>query len=70
MCLYLYVGFLEFYPIIYAVLSHNIFVCAFLENTSYSRTEEIYFAALAPDTAAINSASVELVATAAYSLLL
>ena len=54
MCISLSVGFLEFVITISAVLSHNYFVGPCLDNPSSSRMEEIYFEALAPETAAIN----------------
>ena len=66
----LYVSYLEFDILISSVLSHNNFVGPYLEDTSSSMMEEIYFEALAPETAAINSASIEIVASVACSLLL
>ena len=70
MCLALSVGFLEFAIIIAAVLSQNNFVGPFLENSSSSRMEDIYFSYLALETVAINLASVELVPNVACRLFL
>ena len=70
MCRDLHVGFLKFSIIISVVLSHNKFVGPCLENPRSSRMENIYFVALAPETAAINSSSVHIVATVACILLL
>ena len=70
MCLSLFVPFLNFVIIISAVLSQNNFSGTFLENHISSRMEEIYFSALDPDTAAMNSASFGIVATVGCILLL
>ena len=70
MCLALYDGFLDFSVIIAAVLSYNNFVGPCIENTRSSRMEEIYFSALYPETAAINSDPAELVATVTCILFL
>ena len=70
MCLALSAGLLEFSIIIAAVLSQNNFVGTVLENPSSSSMENIYFAALDTETAAINSDSVEIVDTVACGLLL
>ena len=70
MFLALYVGFLDFDIIILAVFSYNSIVGTCLEIPRYSRMEKVYFAALAPETSAIISASVEIVANVACSLLL
>ena len=59
--------FLGFFIIISAVLSENNFVGPFLDNTISSRMEEIYFAYLAPETEAINSASIDIVTTVAFT---
>ena len=55
--------------IIYAVLSQNNVLGHCLEHPSSSRMEERYFAYLAPETVAINSASVEIVVNLTCRLL-
>ena len=69
MRLSLSISLLEFYTIIDAVLSQNIFVGPCLENPSPSRMEEIYLSDLAPENTATNSTSVDLVDTVACSLI-
>ena len=70
MCVALSVGFLKFSIIIASVFSQNNFISPFLEKHISSSMDEIYFAALYPDTVALNSNSVELVDAVAYKLLL
>ena len=70
MCMALSVGLLEFAIMIYVVLLQNNCVGPCIDSHISSRMEDIYFEALSPDTAAINSASVELVATVTFRLLL